>query len=81
MTKKVKTTVDFSDLKERIRRTKKLMADEKVGEHIADAIVDNIRNNSISPKTGKKYRRLTKSTINIESLKERRVKGQRLTFV
>ena len=61
--KKTRVTVDWSNMKQRIDRAKRKMSDEKVAEHIVDSIVDNIRNNSISPKTGKKYRKLAALTI------------------
>ena len=52
---KSKVTVDLSELKGKLGKIRSELSKEKVGEHIVDAIVDNIRNNSINPKTGKPY--------------------------
>ena len=58
-----KVTVDFSSLRGKITNIKKELSKEKTGAAIANAFVDNIRNNSISPKTGKKYKGLKSSTV------------------
>ena len=63
---KSKVTVDLSELKGKLGKIRSELSKEKVGEHIVDAIVDNIRNNSINPKTGKSYRKLKSSSISIE---------------
>ena len=63
MSRRTKVTTDFSDLKRRLKTATKELSKEHVAEHISDTIVDDIRNNSVNPGTGKKYKRLAKSTI------------------
>ena len=60
---KSKTTVNLSSLKGKLGKIRSELSKEKVGEHIVNAIVDNIRNNSINPSTGKSYRRLKASSV------------------
>ena len=60
---KPKVTVNLSSLKGKIAKINKKLKDEETANYIVNAIVDNIRNNSINPKTGRKYRKLKESTI------------------
>ena len=59
-----RVTVDFSSLKGKLTKINKKLRDEGVGKDIVNTIVDNIRNNSINPSTGKRYRKLESSSIN-----------------
>ena len=60
---KSKGTVDLSELIGKLGKIRAELSKAKTGEHIVNAIVDNIRNNSMNPKTGKSYRKLKSSSI------------------
>ena len=59
-----KVTYKLSNLQQKIKNAVKQLKDEKFADTIKDTIVDAVRKESINPKTGRKFSRLSRSTVN-----------------
>jgi len=60
---KTKVTYKLSNLQQKIRSAVKQLKDDKFADDIKDVIVQAVRQESFNPKTGRKFKSLSKSTI------------------
>lgn len=60
---KTKVTYNLSNLQQRIRSAVKQLKDEKFAETIKDTLVEAVREQALNPKTGRKFKNLSKSTV------------------
>ena len=58
-----KVTYKLNNLQAKIKNAVKQLKDEKFADTIKDTIVDAVRDQSINPKNGRKFKSLSKSTI------------------
>tara|TARA_Y100000004_G_scaffold197343_1_gene271267 strand:+ start:5462 stop:5974 length:513 start_codon:yes stop_codon:yes gene_type:complete len=60
---KTKVTLKLDNLKQKIRTAVKQLKEEKFADTVKDVIVGAVRKEGINPKTGRKFKSLSKSTI------------------